>query len=186
MLGPRLERVEKTMGSTEPTTRDRERSVEVEFIASQPDGHPGCARAVSRVLVETVRTLSGMEHGLSVVEPPRGPAQPLETLGRLLGAHRLLKTRPRLRPASFLQPAPAAVKQGGRGLVGLHGHGSDSHTHRRASVGSHRASVAPRTPRLCVGQTASAGWRASDSHLALASARKAEGVLDRKRNRGPA
>ena len=135
VLGPRLERVEQAMGSTEPAARDRERAVEVELIAGQPGGHPGGARDVSRLLVEVVRTLAGGEHGLGVVEPPRGPAQPLESLGRLLGAHRLLEPRPRLLPASFLQLAPAAVEPGRRGLVGLLGHASDSHMHRRASVG---------------------------------------------------
>ena len=138
VLGPRLERVKEAMGATEPTGRHRGRAMEVELIACKPGGHAGRVRGVSGCLVEVERTLTSGENRLGVVEPPRRPAQPLERLGRLPGADRLLEQRPSLHPMRFAELAPASIEPGRSGLVGFPGHACaflHAHAHR-ARAGS--------------------------------------------------
>ncbi len=100
VVGPRLERVEEPVRAAEPAGRDRNAASEIELVCGEPGRHPGCRRRIARLPVQAVRALTGGEHRARVVEPPRGPAQPLVRIGRLGGLERRFERRPCRRPVA--------------------------------------------------------------------------------------
>ncbi len=114
VLGPGLERIEQPVSAREPTLRNSDGAVEVELVDREPGRHASGARRVLFRLVEAVGALAGRQHRRGVVEPPRGPAQPLEGLGRLLTREGLLEGSSAPRPSELREARPSPVEPGRR------------------------------------------------------------------------
>jgi hypothetical protein len=72
-----LELTDQAPGAAEPAARHRECAVEVKLVTRQPRRHARRCRPVTTLLVETIRAVARREDDVSVVRPPRRPAQPL-------------------------------------------------------------------------------------------------------------
>ena len=92
VLGAWAERLEQAPRALEPPAGHGRGAVEVELVDRQPGGRARGARGVARVAVAAVGPLARGERRRLVVEPPRGPGEPLEVLRA--------SPRPRSRPAA--------------------------------------------------------------------------------------
>src|SRR5262249_152677 len=86
--------------SAKPASCDRRLTAEVDRILGQRHRHPSCTPAVTASQIETVSTLSRVEHLRPVIEPPRRESKAFERLGSFLLRQRVYEEAPRLLPGS--------------------------------------------------------------------------------------
>ena len=98
VLGAGVQPVEDAGRALEPAVRDRALAAEDQVVVADPEREHRRAPQVTFPAAEAERTLSCLEAGRHVLDPPGGPAQPLEGVDRLARLELLLEDRPRLRP----------------------------------------------------------------------------------------
>ena len=84
VLGDRVELLQQPCGALRPAAGDGVLAAELEVVVAEPQREPRRAAQVAGLAVAAVGALAQVEAGLDVVDPPRGPAEPLERLARLL------------------------------------------------------------------------------------------------------
>ena len=121
LLGPRLvaldhrhvphERIEPTVlraglepfkeagRALEPAVGDRALATQDEIVVAEPDREHRRTPQLPLAAAEPVGALPGLHAGGHVLDPPRGPAQALQRLDRLVRLELRLEDRPRLVPA---------------------------------------------------------------------------------------
>jgi hypothetical protein len=107
MIGSRLDRLQHAPRALQPSVRDRERTVNVEVIGSQPGRHARGARSIAACAVEAIRACSRVEGRIGVVEPPRRPAQAFNRLRRFVILQVVRESRSCCCPPPSSQSSPA-------------------------------------------------------------------------------
>ena len=94
VLGDRLEVFQQPRGPLRPASGDGVLAAELEVVVAEPECEPRRAAQVAGLAVAAVRALAQVEAGLDVVDPPGGPAEPLDRLGRLVARRRSTRAPP--------------------------------------------------------------------------------------------
>ena len=127
VLGRRPQILEDAGGAPEPAVGHGRCTPELDVGVPQPQRHPGRAARVTRLPVHPVRALAGIQARGHVLEPPIGPAHPLER-GRGLPGQCLPEAGARLEPPAPRERGPA----GSDGIVSRRklGHATNCNDHR--------------------------------------------------------
>src|SRR6266850_3216801 len=102
--------VEQPAGTVKPSPRDTFFAAERGAVPRDPDGDPRGRHQIAAVAILAIGTLPRIEDDAGEVEPPRGEAETLQCLRRLLGRQCALEGVLRLLPGSRVEGGLAGGK----------------------------------------------------------------------------